>query len=459
MDNKNKTDIKNPRFVVRVYSFAVAIMLLGVGFFTSGINERKRLERETAAVYSRAFSELVTYVCSINTSLEKMMYVTSPEQIVAVSSDLFRQVGFAKSDIGQLPLNDLDLDNMQAFLAQAGDYVYNLAQKTVKTYKITDEEQENLVMLWEYSGKLAEKLVAMRDGINQSNKNDAVLKIIQSDLNSGNIPKLANFTEIEQLFTDYPKLIYDGPFSANIKDLPYQMLADKKEITAAEARTKAAEFCNIAQSETNQVRLIKNRNMTESFINLFNFEYDNKFIQVSQKGGYVVNYLVDRNVADQLMSDEEALNAAKAFINKIIFDCDIKETYYVADNGMMTVNFAAVQDNVILYPDLIKIGVALDNGEILFYEATGYLQNHTLRNLPKDIINRQKAEKAVSPMLQIHSSGFSVILTDSKKEIYCYELKCTNAYGKEYLVYVNAETGRQENMLVIIDTGRGKLVM
>jgi hypothetical protein len=48
---------------------------------------------------------------------------------------------------------------------------------------------------------------------------------------------------------------------------------------------------------------------------------------------------------------------------------------------------------------------------------------------------------------------------DSRKEIYCYEFKCTNANGKEYLIYVNAETGRQENMLVIIDTGRGKLVM
>jgi germination protein YpeB len=159
------------------------------------------------------------------------------------------------------------------------------------------------------------------------------------------------------------------------------------------------------------------------------------------------------------MSDEDALNAAKAFISEFFKDVIIKETYYVTDNGMMTINFAASQDNVILYPDLIKIGVALDNGEILFYEATGYLQNHTQRALPKDIISRSEAEKAVSPILQINSSGLAVILTDAKKEVYCYEFKCANAYGKEYLVYVDAETGRQENMLVIIDTGRGKLVM
>jgi len=451
-NNRNKNIYFN-RFNVRVCSFAVAIMLIGVGFFVSGINERKRLERENAAVYSRAFSELVTYICSINTSLEKMMYVTSPEQIVAVSSDLYRQVGFAKSDIGQLPLNNIDLSNMQTFLAQSGDYVYNLAQKAIKNLEITAEEQENLFMLWEYSVKLAEQLAAMRDGINKSNSSDAVLKILRSDLDSGNIPKLSNFNEVEQIFSDYPHLIYDGPFSANIKDMPYKMLENKKEITAAEAKTRAAEFCGASESK------LKNSGITESFINLFNFEYDNKFIQVSEKGGYIVNYIADRRIKDQLMSDEDALISAKAFIIKLFPQVNIKETYYVTENGMMTINFAAAQNGVILYPDLIKVGVALDNGEVLFYEATGYLQNHTHRNLPKDIISQNEAAKAVSPLLQIKSSGLAVILTESKNEVYCYEFKCANLTGKEYLVYVNAETGRQENMLVIIDTGRGKLVM
>ena len=82
---------KNNRLIVRVYSFAVALMLVGVGFFVSGIGEKNRLKRENDAVYSRAFSELVGYVCSINTLLEKMMYVTNPEQIAAISFDLFRQ--------------------------------------------------------------------------------------------------------------------------------------------------------------------------------------------------------------------------------------------------------------------------------------------------------------------------------------------------------------------------------
>jgi len=379
------------------------------------------------------------------------MYVTSLEQIVAVSTDLFRQVGFSKSNIGQLPINNIDISNMQAFLSQSGDYVYSLTQKAIKDNNIknTSEERENLNMLLDYSGKLAEQLAAMQDGINKSNKSDAILKIIQSDINSGKVPRLSNFNEIEQIFKDYPKLIYDGPFSAHSNNKTYKMLDGQKEINANQAKKKASEFCGIPDPK------LKNRGMTTtSFITMYNFEYDNKFIQVSKKGGYVINYLADRRITDQLMSDEDAISAAKAFVFEQT-QGEIIETYYVIENGMMTINFAAAQDGIILYPDLIKVGVALDNGEVLFYEAKGYLQNHTLRDLPENIVSRSEAAEAVSPMLKINSENMAVIQTDSQnREVYCYEFKCVNEHGKEYIVYVNAETGRQEDMLPCANISR-----
>lgn len=60
----------------------------------------------------------------------------------------------------------------------------------------------------------------------------------------------------------------------------------------------------------------------------------------------------------------------------------------------MTINYAAVQNNVIIYPDLIKVKVALDNGEILGIETTGYLNNNEKRNLSNsNIISKEKAKR------------------------------------------------------------------
>ncbi len=45
--------------------------------------------------------------------------------------------------------------------------------------------------------------------------------------------------------------------------------------------------------------------------------------------------------------------------------------------------FALVQNGVIIYPDLVKVTVALDNGDIVGYEAMGYLMSHHDRDIPR----------------------------------------------------------------------------
>ena len=47
------------------------------------------------------------------------------------------------------------------------------------------------------------------------------------------------------------------------------------------------------------------------------------------------------------------------------------------------INYAYVQNNVVIYSDLIKVKIALDNGEVLGIESTGYLNNHTTREYLK----------------------------------------------------------------------------
>ena len=47
-----------------------------------------------------------------------------------------------------------------------------------------------------------------------------------------------------------------------------------------------------------------------------------------------------------------------------------------------------------MYPDLIKVKVALDNGEVLGMETTGYLNNHTQRDTSKVKISAEKSPKS-----------------------------------------------------------------
>ena len=61
-------------------------------------------------------------------------------------------------------------------------------------------------------------------------------------------------------------------------------------------------------------------------------------------------------------------------------------------------------------------------------------------------------------MQKILGEGLAVIPTEWQTEILCYEFK-GKVEDREFLVYINAETGEEEDILVIKDTPNGTLTM
>ena len=61
-----------------------------------------------------------------------------------------------------------------------------------------------------------------------------------------------------------------------------------------------------------------------------------------------------------------------------------------------------MQNNIIMYPDLIKVKIALDDGEILGIETKGYLNNHLEREISKDIISKEDAKKKLNKNLRFN---------------------------------------------------------
>ena len=113
---------------------------------------------------------------------------------------------------------------------------------------------------------------------------------------------------------------------------------------------------------------------------------------------------------------------------------------------------------LIVYPDLIKVRIALDNGEVLGIEATGYLNSHTERTYTEPKISIEQARSTLNEKIEILSENMAIIPTEWKTEIPCYEFK-GKVDEKEFLVYINVETGKEEDILVILETPGGTLTI
>jgi len=90
-------------------------------------------------------------------------------------------------------------------------------------------------------------------------------------------------------------------------------------------------------------------------------------VAISQKGGKIVNLNKDRDVIDENISREEANKIGKEYLAKIGYP-DMAETYFQTQENIITINYVYEQNGIAVYPDLIKVKIALDDGEILGVE-------------------------------------------------------------------------------------------
>ena len=137
---------------------------------------------------------------------------------------------------------------------------------------------------------------------------------------------------------------------------------------------------------------------------------ENITIAITKKGGHIVYFNCNRDVNEEKLSYDDANKKGLEFLNNLGIN-NMKETYYLNENGIITINYAYNQDDVIMYPDLIKVKVALDDGEILGVETKGYLNNHTERKISKNVISIDEAKKKLNKNLNIQSEGMAIIPT------------------------------------------------
>ncbi len=412
--------------------------------------------------YNMAFFEVVDYMENVESYLAKSLITkeaaASSENLILV----WRETNLAGSFLSQIPVSTEGLSKTQKFLNQASEYSYSLFRKNVKGENLTDEDLNKLNELHDYSMDVKNTLNQLSEEINSEklNWNDLdfnVSKMFEKETN--NVSK-DGFDTIEHNFEQYDGLIYDGAFSEHIINDTQKGLTGE-EINEEKAKQIAENFVenkNISRIWSNGLSENGNIKCYSFYIELNDEENSNMEIAISQKGGHIVFTNYNRTIGEEKLNDEDADNYAKKFLESKDYK-NLEKTYYTKQAGIMTINYATIQNDVIIYPDLIKVKVALDNGDILGIETTGYLNNHEKRNLSKTgIISKEKTKENINKNIKIENEKLAVIPTEFKTEIFCWELK-GKVNDRDFLIYVNVKTGKIENILVITDTGNGILAM
>jgi germination protein YpeB len=150
---------------------------------------------------------------------------------------------------------------------------------------------------------------------------------------------------------------------------------------------------------------------------------------------------------------EECRQAAQQFLARRGYGM-MEANHYQVYDGLAVIHFVAVQDGVLLYPDQVKVQIRMDTGSVVGIECRSYLTHHRPRGSLTPAVTEEEAQGMISDQLRLTGEGKLCLIPLNGQELLCWQF-AGEYEGERYLIYINAQTARQEEILKLVETEYG----
>ena len=398
--------------------------------------ERTRIEN----LYHRIDDDLN----DVDVSLSKLSAASSPRQSVLLLGDVWRATGSAGAAMGLLPLSHADSCDMSQFVTRCGDYAHALMGRVLQGRALTEEDRKQL-------GDMRAACAQIRQVAGEAIQSGDY--VAADNVDAGCYEQ----SQSEAAISEYPTLIYDGPFSESAENRPPQGEIGER-ITAQQAAERARRlFSDGTVADTVYVPGA----LPVYELSVQSASRGQVSLSLTEQGGELLSFMGaptgDKNDPPSDEESEKLKAAALSFLQELGVE-DPAAAYAQYYQGAAVLNFAPRQDGVILYSDLVKVYMDRETGEVMGLDARNYRLNHRQRALPRPKLTEEEAGTYVSGELQVEHTDLALIPLTQQTEVLCYEFKATKD-GTFYIVYVNALTGQEEQIFQVINSAEGDLVV
>lgn len=452
-ENQNKK-IKKKNKIITGLSIATGILALsttalGIAF---GIADSKAMDyhNKLENVYQSNLYSLIDSVNNLENKLSKTISANGSTYQRKTLLEASQNASEAEISIASLPLSQSDIQDTVKMVNQISGYTTTLADNLAKGGTLSEDEISTLT-------RVHESVVDLQNQLNEfARKMERGYSILDAslDIDTDSNGFSRAISSLKNNDIEYPTMIYDGPFSDSVVNSNIKGLKGDK-ISKEEAATKLEELYKNAvkidyQGETNGKFSTYNYRVTNS-------NEEELYIQMTQIEGHILTISGAGENGAQTIDYEAAKNIALEFAKEngiedgeVVWNDTIKEDVYL--------NIAPKENGIILYPDLVKVKVNLVSGTVVGYDATSYFTNHTARTLSKGSLSLADAKGKVPSKFTIENARYVLSPLDYNREVVCVEVEATGE-GSTYYFYYNVNDGSLENVLKVIKTDDGNLLM
>ncbi len=396
--------------------------------------EAKAAEITVRAGRERAYYSALDSLTNLEADLSKALVASGPGQHALLLGRVSSLAGAASENLSALPAAYGADESGLKFLGQTADYAQTLAAAAAEGRTLSETDVRQLSQLMQKSGELRRHLE-----------------------NGEGFAYDAPSEEQKLSGIEYPSLLYDGPFSDGVRQGAPRGLSGE-EITSEQAVEAGRAFLGAARAQ----RASDMQGPIPCWGVSAETDGVTITLQVTRQGGKILWMAPETAGFETKLGMEACVARAREFLESHGFG-EMEPSFTQQYDGLAVISFAAVQDGVTLYPDLVKAQVRMDTGEVVGLEANNYWMNHTERENLAPQVDEQQALRAVSGRLTVTGSRLCVIPVDDgldsgKTEKLCWEF-AGEWNGSRYFVYIDAETGEEEKVLKVVAGNGGTLTI
>lgn len=425
------------------FGLALSVILGGSTIYYAC--QKTQYESYVEARHQSSLSQLLNSLNQLETSLEKAQFLPEGALRQTMAADIWMESQLAAEALSALPLGDRRLEQTETFIAQIGDYAYYLLRNGAYG-RSTQEEWTTLCGLSENTSCLLHQLDLLKEQFDTGSimlPIDPIQQLSERALST-------SLSQINDEFPEYASLIYDGPYSDHIAQRTPKALEGQRNYSMEEAREKAAQLLQVTPDS------LTVDYDSEGQIPAYGFSCDTRSVSLSKQGALVLSLTDTRDYGTAVLSEEQAIEKASAYLQDLGLP-KMAHSYYTNYENILTINFHCMENDIIVYPDLVKVGIALDNGAIVRLDTTGFAMNHQPRQPASPSVSLEQARLQVPDVLTVQTEQLAYIPTTGQNEVLCWEFVCESSNGGQVLLYVNTETGDCENILLLIEDDSGTL--
>ncbi|MCH5148654.1 MAG: germination protein YpeB [Clostridiales bacterium] len=435
-------------WLAAVIALGVTTLALGT-LLTFGWINMNGMQSDMANVYTGSLYELNSVVDNLDTNLAKARVSTSGSEQVKILSDIAIQSEIAETILERMPVDTRLTQNMTSFVNKMGDSAQSMLLSVSRGNELTDSQIATIEHMYNTN-------LQLKEIINELTANADSQDMLKAMRGKTDNLLYSTFDDIENTTIETPKEIHDGPFAENIDKVNAKALEGLEEISAPRAEELAKEY--FADYGVKDAKCT-GETLAEQ-LSLYNVSLKTKdgemFAQLSKQGGKVVEFNSYKDCSDKNFSVERCIDIAEDFLTSL--GIEGMKAVWTSENGTTcNLNFAYVQDGVVIYSDMIKVKVCEERGIVTGMEGLAYVLNHSQRELPSARITKDEAKEKLHEGFEVEFSRLCVIPTDGG-EVLAYEF-CGTYEGNDYYIYIDAKTGSEAEVFRVIGTKQGRALM